>query len=170
MVPAFVARCEDQKPKPKKKDAKDNKDNKDAKDTVADPNDEAARILAEKDKEKGSVTIGKDPAFILMPRPLDRNESAQELMTPQVKEMIEKALAMTRDVRKGMPPRKLAREEGLLVGVSSGANLCAAILVAKRLKEQGRDGTVVTIFCDSAAKYLSESFWHELNYEAENWP
>jgi S-sulfo-L-cysteine synthase (O-acetyl-L-serine-dependent) len=65
---------------------------------------------------------------------------------------------------------KLAREEGLLVGVSSGANLCAAIMVAKRLKQQGREGTVVTIFCDSAAKYLSERFWQELNYEAENWP
>jgi len=50
---------------------------------------------------------------------------------------------------------RLARAEGLLVGVSSGANLVAAMNVARRLKE----GVVVTIFCDSAAKYLSESFW-----------
>src|SRR5580658_9023003 len=50
---------------------------------------------------------------------------------------------------------KLARQEGLLVGVSSGGNLFAAMQVAKRIKE----GVVVTIFCDSAAKYLSESFW-----------
>src|SRR6202453_4510969 len=50
---------------------------------------------------------------------------------------------------------RLAREEGCLVGASSGANLSAAIDVARRLKE----GVVVTIFCDSAAKYLSESFW-----------
>lgn len=57
------------------------------------PIDEAARVLAEKDKEKGAVSVGKDPAFILMPRPVERNESAQELMTPQVKAMIEKALA-----------------------------------------------------------------------------
>jgi len=61
---------------------------------------------------------------------------------------------------------RLAREEGLLVGVSSGANMVAALQVASRLKE----GVVVTIFCDSAAKYLSESFWSELGSEAENWP
>jgi S-sulfo-L-cysteine synthase (O-acetyl-L-serine-dependent) len=57
----------------------------------------------------------------------------------------------------------LARKEGLLVGVSSGANLYAAIEVAKGLKE----GVVVTIFCDSAAKYLSESFWAEAGCDAE---
>jgi cysteine synthase B len=60
----------------------------------------------------------------------------------------------------------LARQEGLLVGVSSGANLFAALTVAGRLK----DGVVVTIFCDSAAKYLSESFWRDTDSEAENWP
>src|SRR5262249_55871413 len=43
---------------------------------------------------------------------------------------------------------RLAREEGYLVGVSSGANLVAALRVAGRLKQ----GVVVTIFCDSAAK------------------
>jgi cysteine synthase B len=70
---------------------------------------------------------------------------------------------------------RLAREEGLLVGVSSGANLVAALELAKRLKEGGLDQysgqppVVVTIFCDSAAKYLSESFWTE-SAEAENWP
>jgi S-sulfo-L-cysteine synthase (O-acetyl-L-serine-dependent) len=52
---------------------------------------------------------------------------------------------------------RLAREEGLLVGISSGANMVAAMRIAERLKE----GVVVTIFCDSAAKYLSESFWTE---------
>ena len=52
---------------------------------------------------------------------------------------------------------RLAREEGLLVGVSSGGNLAAALRVADRLKE----GVVVTIFCDSAAKYMSEDFWQD---------
>ena len=60
---------------------------------------------------------------------------------------------------------RLAREEGLLVGVSSGANLVAAMNAAAKLKE----GVVVTIFCDSAAKYLSESFWQGTG-EAEIWP
>jgi cysteine synthase B len=61
---------------------------------------------------------------------------------------------------------RLAREEGYLVGVSSGANLVAALRVAGRLKQ----GVIVTIFCDSAAKYLSERFWQDLQSEAENWP
>jgi cysteine synthase B len=61
---------------------------------------------------------------------------------------------------------RLARQEGLLVGVSSGANMVAAMSIASRLES----GVVVTVFCDSAAKYLSESFWHELGSEAENWP
>jgi cysteine synthase B len=61
---------------------------------------------------------------------------------------------------------RLAREEGLLVGVSSGANMVAAMQAAEKIKE----GVVVTIFCDSAAKYLSESFWQEMNSQADNWP
>jgi cysteine synthase B len=62
---------------------------------------------------------------------------------------------------------RLAREEGLLVGVSSGANMVAAMKVASRLSR----GCVVTIFCDSASKYLSESFWTEgTTGEAEVWP
>jgi S-sulfo-L-cysteine synthase (O-acetyl-L-serine-dependent) len=61
---------------------------------------------------------------------------------------------------------RLAREEGYLVGVSSGGNMHAAMQVASRIKQ----GVVVTIFCDSAAKYLSEPFWEELGHEAEIWP
>jgi cysteine synthase B len=61
---------------------------------------------------------------------------------------------------------RLAREEGFLVGVSSGGNMVAAMNVARQIKE----GVVVTIFCDSAAKYLSESFWQDTTSEAENWP
>jgi S-sulfo-L-cysteine synthase (O-acetyl-L-serine-dependent) len=62
--------------------------------------------------------------------------------------------------------RLLAREEGLMVGVSSGANLVAALRVAKRIKS----GVVVTIFCDSGVRYLSDEFWHQPSPEAENWP
>lgn len=61
---------------------------------------------------------------------------------------------------------RLAREEGLLVGVSSGANLVAAMRIAQEL----RQGVVVTIFADSASKYLSESFWTDATQEAEAWP
>ena len=51
--------------------------------------------------------------------------------------------------------RRLAVLEGLLVGVSSGAAMAAALRVARDLEE----GVVVTIFCDAADKYLSERFW-----------
>jgi cysteine synthase B len=66
---------------------------------------------------------------------------------------------------------RLAREEGILVGVSAGANLVAALRVAAHAKAAGAsNAVVVTVFSDSAAKYLSERFWQELNSEAENWP
>jgi S-sulfo-L-cysteine synthase (O-acetyl-L-serine-dependent) len=52
--------------------------------------------------------------------------------------------------------RRLAREEGLLVGISSGAALVAALDVARRA-ETG--AVVVTVFPDGAEKYLTESFW-----------
>lgn len=48
--------------------------------------------------------------------------------------------------------RRLAREEGLFAGTSSGANVLAAIEVGRRL---GPDATVVTLMCDSGLKYLS---------------
>lgn len=66
---------------------------------------------------------------------------------------------------------RLAREEGFLVGVSSGGNMTAAMRVAESLSKESRsDAVVVTIFCDSAAKYLSDAFWSETDHEAENWP
>jgi cysteine synthase B len=52
---------------------------------------------------------------------------------------------------------RLAREEGLLVGVSAGAAMVAALKVANRLTR----GVVVTIFPDSGDKYLGERFWDE---------
>ena len=52
--------------------------------------------------------------------------------------------------------RRLAREEGLLAGISSGAALAAVLHVAKRLTR----GVVVTVFPDGAEKYLTEPFWN----------
>ena len=52
---------------------------------------------------------------------------------------------------------RLAREEGLLVGISSGASMVAALKVAKQVES----GVIVTIFPDSGDKYLSERFWSE---------
>jgi len=57
--------------------------------------------------------------------------------------------------------RRLAREEGLLVGISSGCNVLAASEIARELVAQDRPGIIVTVLCDSAEKYLSDHFWDE---------
>lgn len=57
--------------------------------------------------------------------------------------------------------RRLAREEGYLVGISAAANFAAALQVAEVAAESGKDATIVTIFCDNGYKYLSEKFWRE---------
>jgi len=54
--------------------------------------------------------------------------------------------------------RRLAREEGLFVGVSSGANVFAALRLARTLPG---GSVVVTVLCDGGSKYLSEHFWEE---------
>jgi cysteine synthase B len=51
--------------------------------------------------------------------------------------------------------RRLAREEGLLAGISSGAAVAAMLDVAKKIGS----GVIVTVFPDGAEKYLNESFW-----------
>jgi cysteine synthase B len=56
--------------------------------------------------------------------------------------------------------KRLAREEGLLVGISAGGNVHAALTVAKELHAQGKQAVIVTILCDGADKYLSEKFWN----------
>jgi len=57
--------------------------------------------------------------------------------------------------------RWLGRNEGLLVGMSSGANVHAAREVARRIAKDGGKGVVVTVLCDGATKYLSEPFWND---------
>lgn len=53
--------------------------------------------------------------------------------------------------------RALARDEGLLVGISSGANCAAAVRVARKL---GPGATVCTIFCDAGERYLTTGLFH----------
>jgi cysteine synthase B len=56
--------------------------------------------------------------------------------------------------------KRLAREEGILAGVSAGAALWAGIDIAKKLPKQER-AVIVMIFPDSGEKYLSERYWSE---------
>jgi cysteine synthase A len=62
--------------------------------------------------------------------------------------LVDEILTVT-DVGAERMARRLAREEGLLVGPSAGANVHAAIDVAKRI-----EGTIVTILPDSGERYL----------------
>ncbi len=79
---------------------------------------------------------GIGPGFI---PPVWRRDAVDEITTVSTDE----ANAMT---------RRLAREEGIFAGSSSGANVIAALRVAERL---GPDATVVTLMCDSGLRYLS---------------
>ena len=53
--------------------------------------------------------------------------------------------------------KRVAREEGILIGISAGAAIATAREVAREIEV----GTIVTILCDGADKYLSESFWED---------
>jgi S-sulfo-L-cysteine synthase (O-acetyl-L-serine-dependent) len=57
--------------------------------------------------------------------------------------------------------KRLAREEGLLVGISAGAAVVACLKIAAEEAAAGRQAVIVTVLPDSAEKYLSERFWEE---------
>jgi cysteine synthase A len=67
-------------------------------------------------------------------------------------ELYDEVLAVTNEESFAMA-QKVAREEGLLIGISAGANLHAAHLLAIRPENKGK--TIVTILCDTAERYLS---------------
>ena len=56
--------------------------------------------------------------------------------------------------------RDLARREGVLVGISAGANVWAAVEVARRPAMQGK--MIVTILCDTGERYLSTPLFADL--------
>jgi len=55
--------------------------------------------------------------------------------------------------------KKLIREEGLMVGISAGANAWAALHIAQRPENRGK--RVVTVMCDTSERYLSTLLYHE---------
>lgn len=57
--------------------------------------------------------------------------------------------------------KRLAREDGLLVGISAGAAVAASVQLARDEAAAGRSAVIVTVLPDSAEKYLSERFWEE---------
>jgi cysteine synthase B len=57
--------------------------------------------------------------------------------------------------------KNLARNQGLLVGISAAAAVATSLEIAEREAAAGREAVIVTILCDSAEKYMSERFWLE---------
>jgi cysteine synthase B len=57
--------------------------------------------------------------------------------------------------------KRLAREEGMLVGISAAAAVVACLKIAREEAAAGRRAVIVTVLPDSADKYLSERFWEE---------
>lgn len=67
-------------------------------------------------------------------------------------DLIDDVVHITED-QAGAMSRQVAREEGILVGISAGGNIHAALEVARRPESQGK--TIVTIGCDTGERYLS---------------
>lgn len=89
--------------------------------------------------------------------PLHGLEGLKHMESAIVPGIYDPALA-DEDVRVGTEEayemtRRLAHEEGLLVGISSGANLAGALKVARA------NAIVVVVLCDGGERYLSERFW-----------
>lgn len=68
------------------------------------------------------------------------------------KGLVDEVLTVSNDDAIAMA-RRLAKDEGVLVGISAGANVHAAVEVAKRPENKGK--TIVTILCDFGERYLS---------------
>jgi cysteine synthase A len=79
---------------------------------------------------------------------------------PQVydKEIVDE-IYQTDDIKAGTTARRAAKEEGILVGISSGAALEAALTVAKRTENKGK--TIVVVLPDTGERYLSTWLWEE---------
>lgn len=75
------------------------------------------------------------------------------------KDLIDEVMTVGAD-EAGIMSRRLAQEEGILCGISSGANVCAAVKLARRPENAGK--MILTIICDTGERYLSTWLFEDL--------
>ena len=103
-------------------------------------------ISLQPDSPFHGIEGAKHMASAIVPRIYDSSLADQDIGIPT-----EDAYVMA---------KRLAREEGLLVGISAAAAVAGCLQVAKQLPKN-QQAVFVTILCDSGDKYLSERFWEE---------
>ncbi len=117
----------------------------------------ATRRLKELNPAIRAISVQPDSAFHGL-------EGLKHMPTAIVPEIYDPALAdedfLVQTEEAYALVKRLAREEGLLVGVSSGAALAACFRVARRIRRD-QHAVIATVFPDSGDKYLSERFWDE---------
>ena len=112
-----------------------------------------SRYLKEKDSSIHCISVEPDA-------PLHGLEGMKHMASAMVPPIYDPTLAESRlEIATEVAYetcRRLAREEGVFVGPSAGANVAASLRVAK---EAAMPATIVTVLCDGGVKYLSEKFW-----------
>lgn len=99
--------------------------------------DDAQRLLAERERKLGPTFPGKDPAFLVLPRPMERSNMADQLLTPEVLDRTERALdylVRTQDPDGGWSDTQFASNTGVT------ALCCLALMSEGSRPRAGRYG------------------------------
>lgn len=118
----------------------------------------SSRYLKERNPEVECVAMQPDAAFHGL-------EGLKHMATAIVPPIFDRSL-VDRDVAQSTEgayemAKRLARTEGLLVGISAAAAVAACLKIAEEEADRGNPAVIVTVLADSADKYLSERFWEE---------
>ena len=122
----------------------------------------AGRYLKEKNPQLKLVAVEPDVSPVLsggQPGP-HKIQGIGAGFVPEVldRSLIDEILTVSAEDA-GSVARRLAREEGILSGISAGGNVWAALQIASRPENEGK--TIVTVICDSGERYLSTWLFDE---------
>jgi cysteine synthase A len=120
-------------------------------------------VLKQRNPDVRVVAVEPDNAAVLSGRP-PRNHHIQGIgagFIPKIlnRSIIDEVATVTEDAA-FENARRLAREEGILAGISSGAALAAALAIARRPELEGK--LIVTMVCDTGERYVSTPLMSEL--------